>query len=159
MRLSISGHCSMCVQHWKNVQACMENMAHDIFFVGWIQPWPHFWIMKNGYTWGWCVYHQSFDLWLRLYALYEEGVEKIGGYKFVQWDEWEGPNQRFKDELPLKKEVWGQQVMQCYGAVKNNFPINAFWEQKNMMKPQFYPLNYQHFNEITQQPDMESKIE
>ena len=41
-------------------------------------------------------------------------------------------------------------------------PINKIWVQKNMERALFYQLfifklNYQHFKEVSQQPDAESK--
>ena len=45
-------------------------------------------------------------------------------------------------------------------ANTNNYPINESWVQKNMERAFFYKLftlNYQYFNEVSQQPDAESK--
>jgi hypothetical protein len=88
-------------------------------------------------------------------------LDKIGGYRFIQRDEFEALNESFKDESPLEKLVSGQKKMLCDGAAnKNNYPINESWVQKNMERALFYQLFtliYQYFNQVSQQPDAESK--
>ena len=91
----------------------------------------------------------------------KEDLDNIGGYRFIQHDEFKAPNKTIVDESSLEKFVWNQKNMLRQGAVnKNNIPIDESWVEKNMERSLFYQLfalNYQCFNEVSQQPDTRSK--
>jgi hypothetical protein len=160
--LKVPGYRRICTQaSAKVVQTCVKNMVREIFFCQMNSTIATFLDCRN--------WKCSVNVYLirRLVCgcdrktFKKDLLDKIGGYRFIQRDEFEALNESFKDESPLEKLVSGQKKMLCDGAAnKNNYPINESWVQKNMERALFYQLFtliYQYFNQVSQQPDAESK--